>query len=333
MSRSDLGGGTPSRLAQASERLSILAHELAIVLQARDEREPTAPREGPDAVGSVLGSVSSRLSAQALELAELAFVVAEDSVSASGDPRAERSAAALGRATRVVEPVFEMAGELAAHLLTCYRFTRFRDQPFDSQALVALDGPIQRILQQDPHLATGAGVALAPGVLADERYWLQWWVIDGQSIRQLLPQVSPDKPDFYDYTKSVWFSEPARELLPHLAPPHFDYGGTNQVMVTAAVPVVADGAMIGIACAEITLERIGQLVGPALAALPVPAAFVTPELLVVSSTHPGLRPGEPVPATVLERSSIAGAAFMEPTPGITLARSPAVAWWLLADWR
>jgi hypothetical protein len=336
MSRSDLGSGTPSRLAQASERLSILAHELAIVLHARRENQATAstgPLESSDAVESALDSVSSRLSVQALELAELAFVVAEDSVAASGDPRAERSAAALGRATRVVEPVFEMAGELAAHLLTCYGSTTYAGRPFDSQALSALDEPIQRILQQDDQLATGAGVATAPGVLADERYWLQWWVRDGDAIRQLLPQVSPDKPDFYDYTKSVWFSEPARELLPHLAPPHFDYGGTNQVMVTAAVPVVADEAMIGIACAEITLERIGQLVGPALAALPVPAAFVTPELLVVASTHTGLKPGEPVPSTVLERSSIAGAAtFSEPTPGITLARSPAVAWWLLADW-
>jgi hypothetical protein len=341
VSRSELGSGTPSRVAQASERLSILAHELAIVVEARRARQPERPStpgqepkppDSPDVIGSLLDSVSTRLSSEALELAELAFVVAEDWIATSGDPRAERSAAALGRATRVAEPVFEMAGELAAYLLTCYRFTKVTGQPFDSRALATLDDPIRGMLQEGDDLATGAGVALAPGVLADHHLWLQWWVTDGGALRQLTPQVSPDEPKFYDYTKSVWFSEPARELLPHLAPPHLDSGGTDKVMVTATVPVVADGVMLGIACAEVTLERIEELVGAALAALPVPAAFVTPELLVVASTHPGLQPGEPVPPSMVEGVERAEAAFSELTAGVTLARSPAVAWWLLADW-
>lgn len=337
MSRSELGGGTPSRLAQASEQLSIVAHELAIALQARREHRPPSAagqQASADAVDSVLDSVSARLSTQALELAELAFVVAEDAVAASGDPRAERSAAALGRATRIVEPVFEMAGELAAHLLSCFRFASFLGQPFDSASLTVLDGPIQRILQQGGELVTGAGVALAPGVLTDEHLWLQWWVGDDQSARQLRPQVSPDEPNFYDYTSSVWFSEPARELLPHLAPPHLDEGGTNEVMVTAAVPVVADEVMIGIACAEVTLARVEQLLRPALTSLPVPAAFISPELLVVASTHPELRPGEPVPTGVSDLlTENEPAAFAEVGPSFTVACSPTVAWRLLADWR
>lgn len=337
MTRADPGGDTASRLALASEQFSILAHELAIVVQAGNGNREAAVFESPalpDAFGRILNSVSSRLSSQSLALAEIAFAAAEDSVAASGDPRAERSAAALGRAARVVEPVFEIAGELAAHLLTCYRSTRCLGRTFESASLTCLDEPIQRLLNQNAQLATGAGVAISPGVLADEHLWLQWWVNARGTSTQLLPQLKPEQAQFYDYTEAVWFAEPARELSPHLAPPHFDAGGTDQFMVTATVPVVVDDAMIGLACAELTLERVDELVGPALAALPAPAALITPDMVVVASAHPDLPAGNKVPAELLERGRDLGhASFVEPTPGVTLARSPTLAWWLLTDWR
>jgi len=133
----------------------------------------------------------------------------------------------------------------------------------------------------------------------------------------------------------VWFAEPARDLVPHLAPPHFDEGGTDTFMITATVPTLAGGQMIGLACAEMTLERLAQLVTPALAGLPVPAALITPDSWVAASTHPRLRPGEPVPGDLLGQPGARepAALFSEPVPGVTIARSPALAWWLMADWR
>ena len=128
--------------------------------------------------------------------------------------------------------------------------------------------------------------------------------------------------------------EPVFEMAEELAPPHFDEGGTDTFMITATVPTLAEGQMIGLACAELTLERLAQLVTPALAALPVPAALITPDRWVAASTHPRLRPGEPVPDDLLGPPGAHGPAlFSEPVEGVTIARSPALAWWLAADWR
>lgn len=328
---------TAARLARASEALSILAHELAIAVDARAAATPAdaaLPPRPADAVASILSSVSERLSSQALDIAEIVFVVAEDDVSVSGDPRAERSAATLGRVGRVVEPVFEIAEELAGHLLTSYRTARHMDRPFTSEGLASLDEPIRRLLEENGQLATGAGVAISPGALADRHLWMQWWVRGDGEITQLLPQLDPGRPRFYDYINAVWFAEPARELAPHMAPPHFDEGGTDTFMITATVPTVADGAMIGLACAEMTLDRLAHLVTPALAALSVPAALITPDNWVAASTHPQLQPGERAPDDLLGKTDIhQKAPFSEPVEGVTVARSPALVWWLVADWR
>jgi len=285
---------TASRLAQASEALSVLAHELAIAVAE-------TPPETAGAVAGILTSVSERLSRQALAIAEIVFVVAE---------------------------------ELAGHLLTRYRRACHAGRSFTSADLAALDEPIQRLLEDNEPLATGAGVAVTPDILADRHLWMQWWVRDGGRATQLLPQLDPGRPRYYDYTKAVWFAEPARDLVPHLAPPHFDEGGTDTFMITATIPTLAGSRMIGLACAEMTLERLAQLVTPALAALSVPAALITPDSWVAASTHPRLRSGELVPGGLLGQSRAGEPAlFSEPVPGVTVARSPALAWRLVADWR
>ena len=311
-----------ARLAQASQRLNILAHELDIAV---------AEASGPGVQRDLLAGVSRRLSSHALDLAEITFAVAEDVVSSSGDPRAERSAAALGRVSRIIEPVFEAASELAAHVLTCAEKAGRARGPLTAADLSALDAPITRLLDENEHLITGAGLATARHALADQELWMRWWVLGPGGPSRLCPQLDPRASRFYDYPSAVWFSESARDLAPHLAPPHFDGGGTDTWMVTATVPVVLRGQLVGLACAELTLERIGALVAPALQAMPARAALVSPEGLVVASTHPEMHPGE-VARHVADAPRHEGATFAELSPGLTIARSPALAWWLLADW-
>ena len=65
----------------------------------------------------------------------------------------------------------------------------------------------------------------------------------------------------------------------------------------------------------------------------MPATLVTPDLLVAATTAPGLSPGHPVAGPL---ASLSGedlhAAFTEISPGITVTRSAALAWWLIVDW-
>ena len=312
-----------ARLAKASEQLNLLAHELHIaVAEASDVGTPL----------DMLSWVSSRLTGQALDLAEITLAVAEDVVSSCGDPRAERSAAALGRVSRIIEPVFEAASQVAAHLVICAEKAVRQRRALAAADLSALDTRITGLLAENQNLITGAGVATAPHALADETLWMQWWVHGPRGPIQLFPQLDSRAAHFYDYPSAVWFSESARDLAPHLAPPHYDDGGTDTWMVTATVPVVVRGRLLGLACAELTLERIGTLVAPALRAMSAPAALVCPEGLVVASTHPGLHPGSTVPDSRWRQQGHEAAAFVEPSPGLTVARSPALAWRIVADW-
>jgi hypothetical protein len=312
-----------SRLAKASERLNILTNELHIALV-----EGSGTGLDPD----MLSWLSTRLSSQALDLAEIALAVAEDAVAISGDPRAERSAAALGRVARIIEPVFAVASELAAHLVLHAEKAARSERSLTTADLSGLDAPITQLLVENKHLITGAGVATAPHELADAELWMQWWVQGPSGLVQLVPELERGGSQFYDYPSAVWFSGSARDLAPHLAPPHFDDGGTDTWMVTATIPVIVRDRFIGLACAELTLERIGSLVAPALRAIPAPAVLVSPERLVVASTHPDMRPGASARLGDYEQSGHDAASFAELSPGLTVARSPALAWRVVVDW-
>jgi hypothetical protein len=329
---------TASRLARASEELSILGHELTAATtelhrELSVQQRPEGRGSGVQAVASALDSTSDRLRMQALAIAEIVYAIAEDEIAASGDPRAERCAAALGRVARAVEPIFEIAEELAGRLLASYRLGRALDRRLESADLLALDAPIQELLGEHEAIATGAGVAISPGLLSDKRYWMQWWLRDRGGCTQLHLQLDPDRPGFYDYESSAWYVDPAGELVPHLAPPHFDAGGVNDYMITATVPTMGADGMIGLGCAEMTLNRLSALVSPALRALGAPATLATPDLLVAATTAPGLSPGQPIagPLASLSGEDLNGA-FTEISPGITVTRSAALAWWLIVDW-
>ena len=326
---------TASRLARASEELSILGHELTAATAElhRELRFHTGSGSGIEAVAATLDSTSDRLRRQALAIAEIVYAIAEDDIAASGDPRAERCAAALGRVARAVEPIFEIAEELAGRLLASYRLAGALNRPLESADLKALDVPIQELLKEHEAIATGAGVAISPGLLSDKQYWMQWWVRNRGRCTQLHLQLDPGKPDFYDYESSAWYVDPAGELVPHLAPPHFDAGGVNDYMITATVPTMGADRMIGLGCAEMTLSRLASLVSPALQALGAPATLATPDLLVAATTAPGLSPGHSItgPLAFISDEDLHGA-FTEISPGITVTRSAALAWWLIVDW-
>ncbi len=326
------------KLACASEELSIIGHELAAAIAALDQElgglDNAEQGNGLRTVATILESTSEHLRGLALSITEIVYAVCEDDISASDDPRAERCAATLGRVARAVEPIFEIARELAGRLLTSYQLVRALNRPFISSDLRALDLPIQDLLAEHDSIATGAGVALSPGLLKDQPLWMEWWTRSAGLSRPLYFEFDANRPNYYDYRQAVWFAEPARDLSPHLAPPHFDKGGTNDYMITATVPTMDKDLLIGLGCAEMTLSRLAMLVLPALRALDEPATLITPDGLIVATTIAGFLPAQPIPEDLagLSRRNLL-AAFTEVSAGITVARSAALPWWLLVDWR
>jgi hypothetical protein len=283
------------------------------------------------AVASMLASTAERARSQALGLTELSYAVSEDAISAVDDPRAERCAATLGRIARLIEPVYELAEELAGTLLATHRLLQAQGRQLEAADLGQLGPTIRRALVDTGEPAFGAGVATAPGLLADRALWMEWWTQTSQGPARLEVQLEPDQPGFYDYRTAMWYVEAAADVAPHLVRPHFDQGGTNDHMITVSVPIIADGAFIALAGAEMTLTQLGDLTRPALRGVGVPAALVTPDGALVC--------GEGLDEARVKQlwGAVEGmrkpeASFTEPSPGVTLTRSASLPWWLLADW-
>ena len=106
----------------------------------------------------------------------------------------------------------------------------------------------------DPPLA-GAGVVVAPYVLTDEPYWLEWWLAGpdnapGEATR-LAADVNPDSVAFRDYTTLAWFEEPQQTGERGITGPYVDYLCTDQYTLTFTAPLVSDGRFLGVAGVDV----------------------------------------------------------------------------------
>src|SRR5260370_561863 len=110
-----------------------------------------------------------------LSLIEITYAQNEEAIAASGDPRAERCAVAMGRISRQLEPLLELAQELAGQLRAVHSIGAARGRGLRAEDLAVLDRPICELLENTP-MSTGAGVAIAPNLLEAPELCMQWWV-------------------------------------------------------------------------------------------------------------------------------------------------------------
>ena len=111
-------------------------------------------------------------------------------------------------------------------------------------------------------------MVFAPGVLADAPRWLEWWRSARPGAPVFLDAAStPADPDFYDYERAEWFTTPRDTGERWIAGPFLDHSGTNEHILTLTLPVVRDGAFLGVAGADIAVGGIEAVGGAALAAL------------------------------------------------------------------
>lgn len=325
---------TTARLSRTAEQLSILGHELAAATAAVWDGLRPEPGWEQDAaaIATILQSTSDRMREHVLSLIEITYAQNEEAIAMSGDPRAERCAVAMGRISRQLEPVLELAQELAGQLRAVHSIGAARGRGLRAADLAVLDRPICDLLETTP-TATGAGVAIAPNLLEDRELWMQWWVDGSGTPKPLHFEFDPGHARYYDYREAVWYRDAARELTTQLADPHFDEGGTDRYMITGTTPAIVNTIYLGLGCAELTLEHLHQLIDPALTMLNVPAALITPSGLIVASTDPLLQPPDPAPDPLLHAiSTSANEPFAEIATDTTVARSNTIPWQLLCRW-
>ena len=167
-------------------------------------------------------------------------------------------------------------------------------------------------------LLAGAGMVFAPGALADAPRWLEWWRNAGPGAPVFLDAgLDPADPDFYDYERAEWFTTPRDTGERWIAGPFLDHSGTNEHILTLTLPVVRDGAFLGVAGADIAVGGIEAVGGAGLAALEHEAALVNHRGRIIATNSPRRLVGTLWPGA--ERA-------WPPDDGAVVVRDPRLLW-------
>lgn len=144
----------------------------------------------------------------------------------------------------------------------------------------------------------GTGVIAAPGVLADQPRWLEWWRRPPTTDAPLPLTVDLDTGNIgsYDYPLAPWFDVPHRTGRRVVVGPYVDYAGTDEYILTFAAPITSAAGFFGVAAADIRTNDLERALLPTLnsegpATVLVNAtgrvlASNTPSVIVGSMIHP-----------------------------------------------
>lgn len=135
----------------------------------------------------------------------------------------------------------------------------------------------------------GAGAVMAPGVLADAAYWLEWWVVDGSpdsGVSKLAAETNPRAIGFRDYTELPWYAKPFASGNRHITGPYVDYVCTDQYTLTFTQPVLVDGEFVGIVGADVLVAWFEEHLLEILDGVEPPCLVVNASGRVVTSSDP-----------------------------------------------
>ncbi|MFG1944025.1 hypothetical protein [Nonomuraea sp. NPDC048826] len=192
------------------------------------------------------------------------------------------------RVHTIVSDIFRSLDHILASVETCYHAS----SSFTCADLVAVRPEIFACLSGKRDVVAGAGVIVAPGVLADRRRWLEWWQAPSEQDPTFLDvDLDPESLDFYDYTAAEWFAVPERTRHRHIVGPYVDYGGTDTYMLTFTTPAEVDGRFLGVVGADVRAARFEALLLGVLAAGPAQITLVNGEGRVVATNSPRLPAG------------------------------------------
>jgi hypothetical protein len=214
---------------------------------------------------------------------------------AAGAELREQGARLLADITRRVGRVLESVGRVGAAAAGLAAAAAAEGRPLRRTELAALRPAVAGVLREHADLALGAGVVLAPGMLADAPRCIEWWWGSrGSALEQLQVDLDPDSAEFYDYTTTEWYRAPERTGRPSVAGPYVDYICTHQYTFTVSVPVECAGRFAGVAGADILAGEVERLVLPGLAGLGRVAVLVSGSGRVIASNTASVLPGTAV---------------------------------------
>lgn len=223
-----------------------------------------------------------------------------------------------------ISELVDVPVEHTSWVLTIAERTRGDGGRVTSGDLDQLDEVMARNLRRFDAALCGATVTLAPRSLADADLWMHWWVHDASGVHRHHAELDRRHPDFYDYTAADWYVQPRRERATWYSDPYFDAGGAEREIITLSVPF--DGALGGVATADIAIEQLVRLLKPHLGAIGRPAALVSRTGNVVVCTGAPFSNGVAAP---LDLDTIDATDEWSADDGWGIARSALLPWSLV----
>jgi hypothetical protein len=162
--------------------------------------------------------------------------------------------------------------------------------PQPRRADLDIEGRCLALLTDPDTPVAGAGVVMAPGVLVDAAYWLEWWTVDATAgydrCTKLAAETDPRAVGFRDYTELPWYQRPLTTGGRHVTGPYVDYLCTDQYTLTFTQPLVVGGEFAGVVGADVLVAWLERHLLDVLAEAEGTCILVNAVGRVVTSSDP-----------------------------------------------
>ncbi|MGN6609081.1 MAG: cache domain-containing protein [Jatrophihabitans sp.] len=201
-------------------------------------------------------------------------------------------AAEVGTVLDSLTAVFEDLEPLAEQYASLFTARQTSATDPVREDLVGQRPTIQDNLARPRGWLVGAGVVVAPHLLADAPRWLEWWwARDGGNPEALRVSLDESAADFFDYTSAEWYAVPAQTGRRHAAGPYVDYLCTNEYSVTLAAPVRVGGQLLGMVGGDVLAASIERRLMPVLRRLGPDTVLCNADGRVIASATARHAPG------------------------------------------
>lgn len=170
----------------------------------------------------------------------------------------------IGDVDKFFDGVFEPLDEWLPRLTSQLQAERQSGKISGAQLAALTEADAHSILKSQHRPLYGAGFC-ATELVVDEGNPLAWWQGPDRSL--LASSTFGPGQAAIDLHRLEWFRVPSETLERHVAGPFVDYLCSNEITLTASVPVLINGEFAGVACADVLVASLEEFLLPPIVAL------------------------------------------------------------------
>lgn len=160
---------------------------------------------------------------------------------------------------------------------------RLEHGPVTGSGLIALvEAEAHAILETTDRPLYGAGYCASDGIVIEGNP-LAWW--QGSERSLLASSTFGPGQAAIDLRRLEWYRVPAETRERHVAGPFVDYLCSNEITLTAAIPLMLGDEFAGVICADVLVASLEDLLLPLVAEFEDAAIVNSNGRVVVSADH------------------------------------------------